>query len=484
MSNNNRAARSYISNNPRLRNHCFGNLFLLMIFMCFVGCATTSSRLDIPSDYVQNVPENKKVIIFVHGIIGNAVQTWSGGDKKKPVFWPEMMAKDREFKDYNIYAFSYYTPAFNKALTIPELSVQLNNELIVKEILPKGPREQARYNEIIFVAHSMGNLVVRQALQDKEAYQNTRVRLLISLAAPSAGAEIANIAKNITPNTTVAEMSELDHNAFLISLNQKWRTNHPEVEIACGYETLDFQVNIPIISRVVSDVIGRVVSMASATYMCTREPYQPLTGDHSQIVKPYGIGDPIYQWVRTEIQKPQTRGKRYSVILMDNPVLSYDEKLRNTGLMNSHQIRDALSDLPLNMCVEPINATTEFRNLARIAEVNPDLIIIHLSGLNDKPLQDSDQKVNLRVFLNVMKQTKTKFIIYTRWKPKYGPLDDTFFDKILGDMKGKWRPRIKLLDVRRPAVGGRVVNIVNPSFGDPAVQNSLHELVKELLIIP
>lgn len=473
-----RIVRMPTKNNKSETDNIFGIymkiLLLLAVLFLLNSCASSPPVLNA-SDFVKDDSANHKIIIFVHGITGDVVNTWTDVGKEKAVYFPSLLANDPELSEYNVYSFSYYTPMLKKAPTIPQLSVQLNSELASKRILPNGEKGASKYDEIIFVAHSMGNLVIRQALQDRSKYQDVRVRLLISMAAPNAGSEIADIAKHITPNNTVAEMSELDNNAYLQALNNTWKHDHPYTEIACAYETLDF----PRLGR-------RIVSQASATYMCTRSPEQPFTVNHSDIVKPSGITNPIYDWVRSQILMPPIPGKPFHVLLMDNAALDYDldyhKGATKPGHTNSQEIEKALLGLNLKIEFRPVNADFGAYEESKIVNDPPDLVVIHFSSFSVQKQDFEEYTSLLRSFLISMKQTKTKFIVYTRWKPEKGELND-FFKKMIGQNNAELLQKVKLFDAKNPSIEGKQYHIDQPTFRDQTLQRAIRELVKASLSI-
>src|SRR5688572_21671553 len=63
-------------------------------------------------------PGAKKVIVFVNGLFGDALSTWSAGNN----YWPEMMTEDPDLKDTDIYVYSFDSPRISSAQNISELA--------------------------------------------------------------------------------------------------------------------------------------------------------------------------------------------------------------------------------------------------------------------------------------------------------------------------------------------------------------------------
>jgi hypothetical protein len=58
------------------------------------------------SGYFRRVEGSQSVIVFIHGIFGDARSTWTSSNG---AYWPDLIAKDELFKDYSIYVYEYPT---------------------------------------------------------------------------------------------------------------------------------------------------------------------------------------------------------------------------------------------------------------------------------------------------------------------------------------------------------------------------------------
>ena len=130
-----------------------------------------------------------------------------------------------------------------------------------------------RYRRIVFVAHSMGGLVVLQ-----ELLTNTEVRdkvpVVVLLATPQEGADITRIAELVSNNAALPQMSTDDGNTLIRTMNNQWNSIVAErrPHVRCAYETVDTYGT-------------RVVRWASATRFCEGQP-TPISANHVDIVKP------------------------------------------------------------------------------------------------------------------------------------------------------------------------------------------------------
>ena len=56
------------------------------------------------STYIRNTGKDK-VIIFVHGLLGDSVSTWTNGQS----YWPMMIANDHDFDGFDVFVYQYPT---------------------------------------------------------------------------------------------------------------------------------------------------------------------------------------------------------------------------------------------------------------------------------------------------------------------------------------------------------------------------------------
>ena len=132
------------------------NLLLVIFTISFLtSCSSKNIHLANSEKLTNN--ECKTAIVFVHGFMGDSKNTWTNSDTN--AYWPTLMANDDDFSNYDIYVINYYTELFGNRFTLKELGIWLNVEL--KNI---GLIGNNKYENIIFIAHSLGNLAVRAAI--------------------------------------------------------------------------------------------------------------------------------------------------------------------------------------------------------------------------------------------------------------------------------------------------------------------------------
>jgi len=131
----------------------------------------------------------RAAVIFVHGLGGHPYDTWrSAADKR--FFWPASLAKD--IPGLAVWTLAYEAPPsdwFGTAMPIQDRAKNILERLV-------GERE-LRGLPIIFVCHSLGGLVIKQALRaadGRRAYDEEartfvdQVKGIVFLATPHMGA--------------------------------------------------------------------------------------------------------------------------------------------------------------------------------------------------------------------------------------------------------------------------------------------------------
>jgi pimeloyl-ACP methyl ester carboxylesterase len=131
--------------------------------------------------------QNRRCVIFVHGLTGNMIDTWKK-DKLSPRGFVELLLEDGELSDYDIGAFGYRSTLWRGA-PIDNAAMQL------RDALSNIPSD--RYDGFVFIAHSMGGLVcMRYILNElQSAPPRPPFAGLLLYGTPTTGSELINIAK-------------------------------------------------------------------------------------------------------------------------------------------------------------------------------------------------------------------------------------------------------------------------------------------------
>ena len=129
------------------------------------------------------------VFVFVHGVLSNSTQCWHAYDAAKGVdsYWPWLAANDKRLDYPSIFLGGYYAKIDSGVFGIEDAAATLYNDLQISHADGKPP--VLSFANIVFVAHSMGGLVVREMLRNNPPkFQSKRVGVVL-VASPSRGSQ-------------------------------------------------------------------------------------------------------------------------------------------------------------------------------------------------------------------------------------------------------------------------------------------------------
>lgn len=170
-------------------------------------------------------------VIFVHGLGGHARGTWHPQElRNDDNFWLTWLAQERP--DLGIWSFGYKAEPFEwRGSTMPlfDRASNLQEYLEVSDI-GKYP--------IIFIAHSMGGLLVKEMLRNAQTFQKKAViqqtKGIVFLSTPHTGSHLANLVDKIgiLARNTVSVDELKSHIPQLRQLNEWYRQNVDSLGIA------------------------------------------------------------------------------------------------------------------------------------------------------------------------------------------------------------------------------------------------------------
>ena len=186
--------------------------------------ATTTKEFSLPvSKNMEKTrwikkPSQDLVFVFVHGVFSSAAAAWTHDDGS---FWPSEVAMDERFKRPGVFVAEYGTALSDPNFGIDQAAHQLYNQLSVRAKSDENaPLENG---SIIFVAHSMGGLVVRQMIVNHpDLFSKKKIGLFL-LASPSRGSEWADRIKPLSSLLSNKMVKELEKDsAFVTQLDRKF----------------------------------------------------------------------------------------------------------------------------------------------------------------------------------------------------------------------------------------------------------------------
>jgi hypothetical protein len=185
--------------------------FLVCLLAAFLPSVLTASAQK--ARWISQT-DSDVVFIFVHGVLSSSDDGWKHTDG---TFWPELVASTGQFKKPNVYVGGYPTSVGDPSFGIEQAALHLFGTL------SRGDPAPLSKQEIIFVAHSTGGLVVRQMLLNETAtFANKKVGLFL-LASPSRGSEWAERVRGLSNLLNHKMISELRTNSgLLVSMDKRF----------------------------------------------------------------------------------------------------------------------------------------------------------------------------------------------------------------------------------------------------------------------
>ena len=229
-----------------------------------------------------------RLVLFVHGLGGNASRTW--GD------FESLLRKDNDLAPIEVGHFAYPTFIFRLPFGHKYPSIQTLAEGLSTQI----ENRYAAFNDITLVCHSLGGLIGKQYLVDCYACQKVhRVKRALFYTVPNNGAALASVAKFISWRHPQLKQLCRDSDAVR-NIAQAWGR---------------YRVGSILDVRYVVGAQDKVVDEHSARECWSNERVDILVDrGHIDSVKPRSADDMSYLILRNQLLKPKTLPKPGHVI--------------------------------------------------------------------------------------------------------------------------------------------------------------------------
>jgi triacylglycerol esterase/lipase EstA (alpha/beta hydrolase family) len=181
-----------------------------------------------------------KIAIFVHGILGDPRGTFTNAATKK--FWPELIADDSDMDAFDVISLSFDADVTSK-MSLEQIATMVRVTLEDRHIL-------SDYDEIYFITHSMGGLVVKRLLLDlwqaRSPVLEQQISGVIFISTPAKGANAADyleILNRMVGMRPLVDLRTYDANTYLQILENQWkdffdhRRNEHVPKVFVAYET-------------------------------------------------------------------------------------------------------------------------------------------------------------------------------------------------------------------------------------------------------
>ena len=305
-------------------------------------------------------------VIFVHGLSGHMEETWRSTTAVSSELWPLWLEEDVP----NIGLWLVGFPAAmtywrGYAISIPDRADSILARLLAEPELGRG--------NIIFVAHSLGGLVVKQILRNAERQAGydqrvsaflDRVRRVAFLGTPHRGAFLASLSKALSLLTRPsAATSDLILGAPQLRDLNYWYRHYSRnngignLILAEGRPMNLFGISLP-------TAVGKVVSVDSAD---AGLPDTPIVVDenHASISKPLARNAEVYVHIRDFLRRPLASQPR--VIRVDEAVERNTKELERLTSRTEEQL-SAIAELKRTV----IEGTSAHESQATIIDAEAD----------------------------------------------------------------------------------------------------------------
>jgi predicted outer membrane repeat protein len=259
---------------------------LLLTLLLSVGiyrCARQEPVLLSPTTLEWHTGTDKPLILFVHGLGGDAYDTWG----KPNHSFMEMIEADSAFADYAVASVRYPSNVLKRDPSLPQLATSLAGVL---------DHHFTKNTEIVIIAHSLGGIIARQALvQSKFQYRSNQLVTLITLATPFDGSQLPDFTRILdTFKLSSRQMSALGLQSDVLQLCESGWLNLVESQ---GSRIRQFAASE---GKSIAGLL--VVRESSATRNVPSDcVFRSNSDDHISIAKPLsldaGIGKQVREWI-------------------------------------------------------------------------------------------------------------------------------------------------------------------------------------------
>ncbi|WIW45402.1 ABC-three component system protein [Bradyrhizobium sp. 62B] len=235
-------------------------------------------------------------VIFVHGLTGDAVETWtcSASSEAEGNYWPNWLSAD-------LPSLSFYTIGYPAGVFAQWAKKEMNLHERAKSTLETLAGYSFGDKPIVFVCHSLGGLLVKQMLRTAaESNDDGWNRIADScagiyfLATPHTGSSLADLLKTFVRRLTSVHVDKLAmESPELDDLNESFRMycHGRKIDVCAYYE------------KYKTHNVALVVDKRSADPGVGGAPAIAVDADHLTICKPTSRHDVVYLGIHRRLKK-------------------------------------------------------------------------------------------------------------------------------------------------------------------------------------
>ena len=255
---------------------------------------TTNADTNAYYDWYKFDEAGDTVFVFIHGILSNKRTAWLNTDNGNSVFWPDLILADRSFGNPNIFLAGYYTGVDSGNYDIEDASDYIN--LTLRNEVGSASRAVIDFKNIVFIAHSMGGIIIRDLLvNERESFVGKNVGLVL-LASPSGGSQDADRLRlfiEFLGNSAARQLAT--DSGFLISLDRRFKKiiSDRKIPNLRGSEAIE---NHYVVKGIITSNTVVVSESSGGRYF--NNVIRIPNSDHNSIVKPDGVWHASHLLVR------------------------------------------------------------------------------------------------------------------------------------------------------------------------------------------
>jgi triacylglycerol esterase/lipase EstA (alpha/beta hydrolase family) len=219
---------------------------------------------------------SSRVLVFVHGFSGEPDSDFRCDDIHN---WPEMIAAsaDPTLASTDIYVIGYPPPPRRGKTAVAELEASLLDRLDAAGVF-------TRHQEVVFVAHAMGGLLIQQIIAaNSEKDWTHKIRAVFLYGTPQGEAKLAGLGRYIRADPRLKEIEGNGNNFILQRDSPVWSG----IPLMCAYETL-------------SDDGFTALDYTGKTRGCTER--LGVHANRANIVQPCRVDDGAYTFLEDKLR--------------------------------------------------------------------------------------------------------------------------------------------------------------------------------------
>ncbi|KAL2785293.1 hypothetical protein BJX66DRAFT_61738 [Aspergillus keveii] len=245
-------------------------------------------------------------LIFVHGLGGSSLRTWSY-NRDVERCWLPWLAAEAGFSNTRVFTFGYsaHYAQDSPALSILDFAKDLLFQIRMYQDAEREDFRMVGEHPIIFVVHSMGGLVVKKAYIIGKTDRDysplmSQTYGIVFLGTPHRGSNMASILNTILRTSILASakvfVGELEKGSTALDdINEQFRHLCGDLQLISFHETLK--------TVLAPGVKTMVVEKESAVLGYPTETSAPLIADHHGLTKFPGRQDRNYRDVKNVLRR-------------------------------------------------------------------------------------------------------------------------------------------------------------------------------------